>query len=157
MKMNNRIISVMTKNHLVAVLFAGFVAAMIGLFVFSAGVYAQQSATGSAPTAPQGSVTSGAAKEEVCKQLDTLGSGSCASGQSNDILQGVVKPVVQTLTIIVGAVSVVVMVVGGLMYVLSAGDANNVKRAKDTIMYAAIGLIVALIAQTIVSFVIGAI
>jgi len=95
-------------------------------------------------------------KDAVCEQLGKLDSGNCDTS-SSDILTGTTQPVIQTLILIVGAASVIVIVVGGLMYVLSAGDANNTKRAKDAIMYAAVGLIVALIAQAIVSFVIGAI
>jgi len=105
---------------------------------------------------PAPSATSGV-KEKVCDQLKTLDSESCdTTKDSAGVFQGIVKPIIQTLILIIGGIAVVVIVIGGLMYVLSAGDANNVKRAKDTIMYAAIGLIVALIAQTIVSFVIGA-
>jgi hypothetical protein len=97
-------------------------------------------------------------KEKVCDQLKTLDAASCdPANDSAGILNGIVGPVIQTLILVVGAVSVVVIVVGGLMYVLSAGDANNTKRAKDTILYAAIGLIIALIAQAIVTFVIGAV
>lgn len=103
-----------------------------------------------------GGSTSGV-KDKVCNQLKTLDPGSCDPATGNDsIFQGVIQPIIQTLILVIGGIAVVVIVIGGLMYVLSAGDANNVKRAKDTIMYAAIGLIVALIAQTIVSFVIGA-
>lgn len=53
--------------------------------------------------------------------------------------------------------SVLVIVLGGLLYVISAGDANTTKRAKDAILYAVVGLVVAILAQAIVSFVIGAV
>lgn len=61
--------------------------------------------------------------------------------------------VVNLLLYIVGIASVIVMVVGGLRYVLSTGDPKNTTAAKDTILYAAIGLVVALLAYAIVNFV----
>lgn len=62
---------------------------------------------------------------------------------------------INTLLYIVGATAVIVMVVGGLRYVLSGGDPKNTAAAKDTILYAAIGLVVALLAYGIVNFVIN--
>lgn len=135
------------------VLLAGFIMFGAMTLLQSASLFAQSSDSGA-------STTTGASpevKDKVCEKLKELDSTSCAAdSDSAGILNGVIQPILQTLILVIGAVSVVVIVIGGLMYVLSAGDANNVKRAKDTIMYAAIGLIVALIAQTIVSFVIGA-
>lgn len=60
---------------------------------------------------------------------------------------------IDVLLYITGAASVIVMVVGGLRYVLSGGDPKNTAAAKDTIMYAAIGLVVSLLAYAIVNFV----
>ncbi len=56
---------------------------------------------------------------------------------------------------LIASVSVVMVVVGGLRYVLSGGDSAGIKSAKDTILYALIGLGVALVAFLIVGFVIG--
>ena len=61
--------------------------------------------------------------------------------------------VVNLLLYIVGIASVIVMIVGGLRYVLSTGDPKNTTAAKDTILYAAIGLVVALLGYAIVNFV----
>jgi len=54
---------------------------------------------------------------------------------------------------ILGAISVLVITVAALQYVLSAGDTQKVARAKDAIIYAAVGLVVAILAFSIVSFV----
>ena len=45
------------------------------------------------------------------------------------------------------------LIIGGLRYVISQGDANNVKQAKDTILYAIIGIVVAILAYAVVNFV----
>lgn len=56
---------------------------------------------------------------------------------------------------VIAAVAVVMVVIGGLRYVLSGGDQAGIKSAKETILYAMVGLAIALIAFMIVGFVIG--
>jgi hypothetical protein len=58
------------------------------------------------------------------------------------------------LLFIIGAIAVIMIIVGGIRYVTSAGDSSKVKAAKDTIMYSVVGLAVAILAYAIVSFVI---
>jgi hypothetical protein len=55
----------------------------------------------------------------------------------------------------VGAVCVVFIVIGGIKYATSGGDSEKVKKAKDTLLYAVIGLAVALLAGVIVSLVVN--
>lgn len=54
---------------------------------------------------------------------------------------------------ILGALSVLIIVIAALQYVLSAGDAQKVAKAKDAIIYALVGLVVAILAYSIVAFV----
>ena len=63
--------------------------------------------------------------------------------------------ITNTLIFIVGAVAVLMLIVGGLRYVLSGGNSSNVESAKNTIFYAIIGIVVAILAYAIVNFVIG--
>jgi hypothetical protein len=56
---------------------------------------------------------------------------------------------------VVGALSFLFVVIGGFRYVLSQGDPQAATKAKNTILYALIGLVIAIVAQTIVTFVIG--
>lgn len=63
------------------------------------------------------------------------------------------QTVSNTLIFIVLAVSVIMLIIGGLRYVLSSGEASAVKGAKDTILYAIVGIVVAILAFAIVSFV----
>lgn len=53
---------------------------------------------------------------------------------------------------ILGAVSFLVIVIAGLQYILSQGDAQTVSKAKNTIIYALVGLVLAIVAQSVVSF-----
>ena len=65
-----------------------------------------------------------------------------------------VKDVVNIILWIVGILSVIMLVWGGIKYTTSAGDSNKVTSAKNTIIYAVIGLIIAILAYAIVNFVI---
>lgn len=61
---------------------------------------------------------------------------------------------INTLIYIIGALAVLMVVIGGLRYVISGGDAGQTKSAKDTILYAIIGVMIALMAYAIVNFVV---
>ena len=63
--------------------------------------------------------------------------------------------VTNTLLLAIGFVSVVMLIIGGFRYVLSNGNEKSVTGAKDTILYAIVGLVVALLAFAIVNFVLG--
>ena len=67
------------------------------------------------------------------------------------------KTIVNILLFIIGAISVIMLIIGGIRYVVSGGDQNAVSGAKNTILYAIIGIIVALLAYAIVNFVVGGI
>lgn len=68
---------------------------------------------------------------------------------------GVFRTITNVLLFIVGAISVIMIIVGGLRYVLSGGDSTHITGAKNTILYAIIGLIVALLAYAMIDFVIN--
>jgi hypothetical protein len=65
-----------------------------------------------------------------------------------------IKTIVNILLYIIGAVAVVMIVIGGVRYTTSNGDSAAVKGAKDTILYAVIGIVVSVLAYAIVNFVI---
>lgn len=63
--------------------------------------------------------------------------------------------IVNTLLFIIGAVSVIMLIWGGIRYTTSAGNSTSVTAAKNTIMYAVIGLIIAFLAYAIVNWLVG--
>lgn len=71
-------------------------------------------------------------------------------------LEDGIKTIVNVLLFILGAIAVIMIIIGGIRYTTSNGDAGNIKSAKDTILYAVVGLVVAILAYAIVNFVIGA-
>lgn len=86
----------------------------------------------------------------------------CQANQSSAVCQSrddeaadLVEIAVNTLLLLIGMVAVIMIVVGGIRYIASAGDSARVKAAKDTILYSVVGLVVAILAYAIVNFVIG--
>ena len=68
---------------------------------------------------------------------------------------GVINSITNTILYVLGIISVIMLIVGGVKYALSAGDAKAVTDAKNTILYALIGLVIAILAYAIVGFVLG--
>lgn len=69
---------------------------------------------------------------------------------------GVFKKITNTILYIVGIIAVIMLIIGGIKYVISGGDAKKVTDAKNTVLYAIIGLIICFLAFAIVNFVISA-
>ncbi len=70
---------------------------------------------------------------------------------------GVITSVTNILLFAVGALAVIMVIWGGIRYAISGGSSSAVTAAKNTIMYALIGLIIAFLAFAIVNFVLAAI
>jgi len=68
---------------------------------------------------------------------------------------GALTTIVNALLFIIGFLSVIMLIFGGLRYIISGGNAAAVTTAKNTILYAIVGLIIAIFAYAIVNFVIG--
>jgi len=86
--------------------------------------------------------------------LDTA-VGSCKSDvqAGTQGINKVIKDVINIFSIIVGVISIIMIIYGGFQYVSSGGDSGKVGNAKNTIIYAIIGLVVVALAQFIVQFV----
>ena len=77
----------------------------------------------------------------------------CINEGNNTDLMGIIKMILSTVFVVIGILAVVFIIVGGINYTMSQGDPGKVKKAKDTILYGIIGLIVSLAAFAIVQFV----
>ena len=95
----------------------------------------------------------------VVRATDMTLSGGVSSSQGDDVPQDlandVFKNIVNILLFIIGAVSVIMLIYGGIRYTTSGGNANNVTAAKNTIIYSIIGLVVAILAFAVVQFVVN--
>ena len=68
---------------------------------------------------------------------------------------GIFTSITNVLLFVIGAVAVIMIIIGGLRYVTSGGNSASISAAKNTILYAIIGIIVALLAYAIIHFVIN--
>jgi len=82
-----------------------------------------------------------------CTNKDTAGAGTS--------LTTFIGKVLNILSVVVGAVAVVMIIVGGFRYTTSGGKEEGVKGAKNSILYALIGLVIVALAQVIVRFVLN--
>ncbi len=70
-------------------------------------------------------------------------------------LNGVFTTISNTLLFMIGTLSVLMIIIGGIKYVVSGGKDASVAKAKNTVLYAIIGLIIALLAYAIINFILG--
>ncbi len=82
---------------------------------------------------------------------------SKGTGQQEQLFgqQGVFKTITDVMLFLIGAISVIMLIIGGIRYVISGGESSAVQSAKNTILYAIVGVVVAILAYAVVNFVIG--
>jgi hypothetical protein len=94
-----------------------------------------------------------------CNQPQTKTSAACsAKGQTADPISGpngILIHATHIVAYIAGAAAIVLLIIGGIRYITSGGDPSNVKSAKDTVVYALIGLAVIVLADALVTFIVG--
>jgi len=93
-----------------------------------------------------------------CQALTGASLGACTSKPTDGADNlfgsgGIFQTITNTALFIIGALSVIMLIFGGIKYTISGGEAKAVESAKNTIMYAVIGIVVALLAFAIVNFV----
>ena len=89
--------------------------------------------------------------------VDNGAAAARGSGQPLDLfgVGGTFSTITNVLLFIIGAIAVIMIVIGGMRYVLSGGDSTQITAAKNTILYAIIGIVVAILAYAAVNFVIS--
>lgn len=97
--------------------------------------------------------------QAACTQSGGSGTGTatvCKSKSSTNPLVGkggILNNVANILATVGGIIVVIMIIVGGIKYVTSSGDSAQAASAKNTIIYGLIGLIVIILARSIVGFV----
>lgn len=96
--------------------------------------------------------------EDRCASVDKCAQekdGVCVARASENRLNNTVKAIINTLTVIVGVVAIAFIVIAGAKFVASGGDSGKVSSARNTALYAIVGLIIVALAQVIVRFVLS--
>lgn len=93
-----------------------------------------------------------AAKNEVCQGITGQTGGTCTPAQGSALARAL-KGVLEVISFIAGVAAVIVIIVAGLKYITSGGDTNSISSAKNTLIYAVVGLIVVAMSQVIVRYV----
>ncbi len=96
-----------------------------------------------------GDISAAAAVDQIKTGVSSAGGGGAPS------LVSIIKTVVNVLLFAIGIASVIVIVISGFRFVTSNGDSNTVTSAKNSILYAVIGIVVAFSAYAIVNFILG--
>jgi uncharacterized membrane protein YidH (DUF202 family) len=91
----------------------------------------------------------------IVKHGITPACGSSCPATSNDLLTVTFPNVTDLLLTLIAGLAVIMIIVGGLRYILSAGNAQKIQEAKNTILYSIVGLVVAISAYAIIFFVTG--
>ncbi len=102
------------------------------------------------------SFVSGGAASAVDLTLTGGATAARGDGQTDNLFSegGIFQTVTNILLFLVGAISVIMLIIGGIRYVVSGGDQAAVTSAKNTILYAIVGIVVAFLAFAAVQFVI---
>ncbi len=79
----------------------------------------------------------------------------CNTAQANSQVSTIMTNVINFFSLLVGIVAVIMIIIGGFQYVMSNGDSGKISTAKNTIIFALVGLIIVAMAQFIVHFVLG--
>lgn len=93
-----------------------------------------------------GDVCSSSASSEVKE------AAGCSGG--SDDLPDIIVSILNVIIGVAGFISVIWIIIGGVNYMTSSGDSNKTKKARDTILYACIGLVICVLSFAIVNFVI---
>ena len=142
------------KNIKVSLLKVSMSFAMLGLFtLFMPAVsYAALAQGQPTPGAGAGSGSS-AIQQEVCD-----GIGGCDTGGTgrNTGLNKVVNFAINLMIVLLAVISTIMIILGGIKYASSGGDSNATASAKNTIIYALIGLVIAVLAKPLIDLVLKA-
>jgi ABC-type Fe3+ transport system permease subunit len=100
---------------------------------------------------PSSSTLAATTTDEAKAGVKAVG-GTGSGNEANDVTK-TIQAVINILLFLVGLIAVLMIVIAGFRFVTSNGDANTVSSAKNTIIYAVIGIVIAVMAYAIVNFV----
>ena len=121
----------------------------VAVFLVGIGVVLQLASGVNAISCPKGSLREG-------EDLSSLSECNIAKDHAgSDNLMETVNIIISVVLGLLGLAAVVMIIYGGFMYVTSAADSAKIKKAKDTITYGVVGLVIAMLAFAIVNYVLA--
>ena len=95
------------------------------------------------------------AKDEICAGVGSAsGASGCSTPAGSPTVNSVINTVINIISAFVGVVAIIMIVFAGFRYVTSGGDSSKISSAKNTLIYAIVGIVVAALAQVIVRYVV---
>ena len=108
------------------------------------------------PAVASADVNNQTIQNNLCQGTNASSSSAgCDSASNGQAVNSIVTTIITIFSIVVGGVSVIMIIVGGFRYIISGGNDSGVAGAKNTIVYALIGLVIVAIAQIIVHFILS--
>lgn len=92
-------------------------------------------------------------KSAACSGITGASDVSCEPAQSERTVRSLLSTAINLLSWVVGIVAIIMIIIGGFKFVTSNGDANAVTSARNTIIYALVGVVIVVFAQLLVRFV----
>ena len=92
----------------------------------------------------------GAINSEITSGMNATSAGTSTPTDANVVI----KNVTNIMFFIIGAVSVIMLIYGGIRYTTSGGNTNSVTAAKNTVIYSIVGLVISIFAYAIVNFIV---
>lgn len=95
-----------------------------------------------------------ASSQQSCETIKDINPNATSCAGSDGQISKVIRVALQMLSIVAGVIAVIMVIISGLKYVTSQGDSNKISSAKNSLIYAIVGIVVVVFAQVVVQFVI---
>lgn len=93
------------------------------------------------------------AREQVCEGIGSTSAGNTCGTGGTTTINGVLRAVINVLSAVAGTVAVIMAITAGFKYITSGGDTGQITSAKNTLMYALVGVLIVALSQALVRFV----
>lgn len=98
-------------------------------------------------------VSAQASVEQACQGVILVEGQTCDAGSADSRVSTILKSVLHILSIVVGVAAVITIIISGLRFITSQGDASNIASARSGLIYALVGLVIVALSQVIARFV----
>lgn len=138
-----------------------FTLAIVLVLGFTAPTYASIDLLGGSDTSSSSSTDAQTKPTDICDQIGTSNGPAVCNDRSKNGGQGqpltgpngLIPKITRLVAIVAGAAAIIVILLSSLRYITASGDPKNIESAKNTLIGAVIGLIVIVLAQSIIVYV----